>query len=164
MNLNRHSSWRSSRLSCGTFSFFPFTTRRHWKVNLNLIRIHVYSPTTSKYPTCDFIGSVLIWKIHCERELIACIANTAPRRTLTWHMYLRHVEMLVWSLVNGVHASLPSPIRFTDVFQSQLPYSSLCVSDCDAMVLGDNIRLNRENRLSVYAQPRNLERQKAKRN
>lgn len=70
---------------------------------------------------------------------------------LSLHSHLTHVpktreaveENLVCFAKHRRRQVLPSPIRFTDVFESQLPNARLCIADCDAMIFGDNIRLNR---------------------
>lgn len=84
-------------------------------------------------------------------------SNTQP--VLTWHIYLstarekrrEKLEIEFKFFLHGIHhySNSPSLVKLTNILNSQHPSSILSVSHRHPMILGDDVSLDRENRLCV---------------
>lgn len=87
------------------------------------------------------------------------IVGWVPSLKLSKHLMLTHNLQISFPRSHGISVHLthvPPSIRLLDLPDVQVPASVVVVSQYDARVLGDNIVMNAEDGLRVYAHPRDL--------
>lgn len=85
-------------------------------------------------------------------------AAVSEKRNNVWHFTNNLEVTFPGSHGIGVHLThVPSPVWFLDFAYVQIPASVVVVSQNDPRILCDDVVMDAENRLSVYAHPRYLQ-------